>query len=498
MDSIPVWALFLLLLITQSSSQSMSCTYGPRGSLTSTCVNANPLYFRTTSYRFDNLDETVRCVNCSLQVLESNTFDISGNQIRKLDLTNSQISVLKPKAFIGLVFLERLLMPNNHISTIPAETFQGINKVQELNLENNSIAILVHNGFKELTNLKLLNLRNNHIKSVYTDAFTGLAALEELYLANNDIAVIKDIFNTLPSLRIIDMEGNKVSEIEYSYINELDSLLEFNLAKNLLKNIPEGAFVSVRNLETLNLSSNPIDTLYTGSFRRLFSLEDLDLSNCAISDIPWGAFRELHELRKLDLSNNRITTFTTGTYSGLPELRRLNLAHNKIEAYTKTGVFPLHSLHTLDLSNNNMNYLDYKRLVNHMPSLAQLELENNPWPCYLGKEMEELFRQDNLIFSLGKQFEGRHLTCNDSRPPVVIPPEEPDMQPAPKAAPLVVESNGHQYVLYIFICITLALMAFLFYLQYRNQKEIRDIVGRSNVSEVQLLTSSDMDARDDY
>ncbi|KAF2883457.1 hypothetical protein ILUMI_22699 [Ignelater luminosus] len=113
-----LWSfLILLLTVTSTYQQTPSCAYGARGSLTSTCTYAIPSYFRTTSYRFDNLDETVRCVNCILTTIESNTFDISGNQIKTLDLNSSKIVTLKPKAFIGLASLKKLLLKDNQIKS---------------------------------------------------------------------------------------------------------------------------------------------------------------------------------------------------------------------------------------------------------------------------------------------------------------------------------------------------------------------------------------------
>jgi len=486
-------ACLVLLILTESSHQTMSCTYGARGSLTSTCINATPMYFRTTSYRFDNLDETVRCVNCSLQNIEGNTFDISGNQIKNLELQSSQITILKPKAFIGLVFLKRLYLQNNLITAVPPETFQGINKIEVLNLENNRITHLLQNGFKELKNLRTLNCKYNRITSIDVGAFEGLYSLEELDLSYNDVATVKDIFSSLLTVGSINLENNKIAEISPLDMKDLSGLLQLNLASNKLKAIQPDSFLSLPKLEGLNLSSNPIETLNVGSFRGLYTLEELDMSNCLISDIQKWALATLHQLRNLHLAYNRLSVFQTGVYSGLPELRRLNLSHNKIERYEKTGVFPLHSLHTLDLSFNSLKDLDYKLLVDHLPTLSHLLLNNNPWPCYLGKEMEKLFKDDNVLFVLNQEYENVH--CNDTRPTGEVPPEVVEPPEMSRVAAYAGESAGHQYVLYIFICITLGLMLLLFYLQYKNQRDIREIVGRANVSEVQLI-SSDLESRD--
>ncbi|KAB0792662.1 hypothetical protein PPYR_14621 [Photinus pyralis] len=484
--------LCVLLVLTSAAAQqpAMSCSYKGRGFLTSICVNAIPSFFRTTVYRFDNLDETLQCVNCTLQVIESYTFAISGNQIKQLDLTDSKITVLKPKAFMGLVFLETLNLKDNQIVSVPAETFQGITKVKDLNMENNRIDKLLANGFKELTNMHKLNLKANNIKSIEDGSFNGLGSVEELDLSNNEITTINGIFTGLVSVRSLNFEKNKISKLDPLDVEQLNVLLYLNLARNNLKVISNNTFLQLPRLETLNLSSNPIESVEVGSFRGLDALEELDLSSCLIENIQKGLLLTLHRLRILNLSYNRLKVFKTGLFSGLPELRKLNMSHNKILTYEKTGLFPLHSLHNLDLSFNNLTDLDYKLLIDHLPALSHIGLEENSLPCYLKKEMEETFKHDNLIFSLGADAEDPNFKCPTRT--TVAPDDGPDDETnaVTVTAPVYMQtSDGHQYVLYVFVAVALILMSLLFYLQYRNRTEITRIVGRTNVSETRLISS---------
>lgn len=472
----------LFLCVSGSKAATPSCSYDGRGSLSSTCYNANAAYFRRTSYRFDNLDETVRCVNCSLQIIDSNTFDISSNEIRYLILNDTQITVLQPKSFIGLVFLRKLILSNNNIISVPPETFQGIAKVEELDMEYNSITSLKENGFKELTNLRKLNLKDNRIKTIENGTFAGLASLNELNLANNDIINMATIFTGLESVALINVEGNQIVDFPAQDMPIMRMLTQLNIAKNSLKTISGNNFLSFPRLENLNLSSNPIDNIEMGAFRGLDKLETLDLSKGAIGNIPKGLLSSLHELRFLDLSNNRLAVFQTGVFSGLPELRKLNISHNKITTYEKTGIFPLHSLHILDLSYNSLEDLDYKLLVNHLPSLSYIGLKNNPWPCYLKKEMEELFVHDNLVFDLGKI--NLKEKCNDTRSKVVEPlVKEPMKMDEPKP-----NSSTHDYALYIFIVLGIIAIITLFAMQMRNRRDIKNIIGRYNVAETHLIS----------
>ncbi|KAK4873546.1 hypothetical protein RN001_015575 [Aquatica leii] len=357
-------SLILITISNRSAQLTLSCSYGQHGSLMSTCYNANPSFFKRTSYRFDNFDETVRCVNCTLQVIESGTFEIRGNQIKYLDLENSQMTVLKEKSFLGLHFLRKLNLKNNNIVAVPVETFQGAIQI-------------------------------------------------ELNLANNNIAAIENIFQGLVNIGLINLEGNNVAKISPIDIQQSDVLLDLNLAKNSLKTLEKDTFLLLPRLENLNLSSNPIAVIEIGAFRGLDSLEQLDLSRCLVDKIPKGLLAALHQLRLLDLAFNRLTIFQTGVFSGLPQLRKLNMSHNSIKTYLKTGLFSLHNLHSLDLSSNNIDDLDYKLLVQHLPALSFLGLANNFLPCYLKKEIDVIFEHDNLVLDLGTDVDG--LECNDTR-----------------------------------------------------------------------------------
>ncbi|KAJ3663680.1 hypothetical protein Zmor_007911 [Zophobas morio] len=472
----------------------MKCSYGERGSLTATCINATSQYFKNTPYRFDHLDETLRCVNCTLQTLETGSFDISGNQIKNLDLSNSLIEQIRTKAFVGLIFLQQLILSNNNIKSIYPQTFSGVKKITYVDLGNNSISILSDDGFLELISLERLNLKNNHIKSIAQSAFKGLVHLHELDLSYNEISDVKDVFNNLTALKLLDLSYNKISVLTAKEFDNLTALLEVRFGHNHITSIPESEFCVMSSLRRLDLSYNAIDRVIAGSFKGLSALEDLDLSYNNIMEIPQKTLQSLHNLQYLNVSHNLLKIFQTGLYTGLPQLRVLNFSSNVMEDIEITGVFSLDSLDTLDFSRNNISYIDYVRLISRLPKISYLNLEDNFLSCGLEQEMENYFAEDNFKFILYSNKLGS-VKCVENGP-------TPQPKHYIRKDSLVVEEveksgNGVHVWAFVLIAVTLVLVCVLYYLQLRTYQEMRALSVRPNrtTSEVQLI-SSDLEARD--
>ncbi|XP_018570361.1 toll-like receptor 3 isoform X1 [Anoplophora glabripennis] len=468
----------------------MKCSYGERGSLTATCINATAGYFKSTPYRFDQLDETLRCVNCSIKTMDTGTFDISGNQIKNLDLTSSQIELIKQKAFIGLIFLENLYLPHNKIRSIYPGTFTGVKKIKHIDLSYNQISILSDDGFLELLNLEKLNLEHSYIHTISPRAFNGLVHLKQLYLKSNLISEVKDAFSNLTSLEVLNLEDNQIVALNSTEFYNLTALLELNLANNKLKNLViEFAPQSV--LRNLFLQNNFIDIIASNFLKGLHTLESLDLSHNQISEVNRKTLQNLYNLHKLNISYNKLTKFQTGTFSGLPQMELLNCSHNSIEEVEITGVFSLHSLHALDLSYNKLSDLDYVGLISRLPRLSYLKLENNVLPCYLETEMDEYFAEDNFKYVLYDNSVGS-MKCVDT-PNKMSRPLIPDKFFEEK--PVQTGASGTEITTFVLISIVAVCIAFLFYLQYRTYQQLKYSSSQRTTSVVNLL-STDLENRE--
>ncbi|XP_044762600.1 insulin-like growth factor-binding protein complex acid labile subunit [Coccinella septempunctata] len=500
------WAIFILSQIYFADSYrlyiertSKRCAYGERGSLTATCENIDtPSFFKSTPYRFDHLDETLQCLNCSLRSIEPNSFDISGNQIKHLILRNSGIGELHQRAFVGLVFVLDVDLSSNSIRMISSGTFAGIKKIESINLKNNSLALLSNDGFGELANLVTLTLSQNKIGDIEPFAFRGLKSIKYLKLDSNRINNISVVFQNLTTLEHLDLSDNRISALKGSEFTNLTSLLELRLDKNKIKSIPSLEFFGMLQLELLGLSSNLLSSYESQAFDGLTMLETLDLGNNQLTSIREKSFTSLHGLVNLNLTGNRFTVFQVRRFAGLPKLRILDLSNNKIEDIDVSGIFPLHDLHTLDLSRNNLTDLDYVSLLHRMPRVSYLSLQGNDWRCDLESDMEKYFNGENFKFQLFDKKNGS-VKCNDS-----IPKKNHVFQALSVGESSVVaeQSAATSQLPVIFGLIFLAFAVILLsYGQYQISRELRFnplLRRRRTQSEVKLFQSEIRDDDSDF
>ncbi|XP_050296915.1 insulin-like growth factor-binding protein complex acid labile subunit [Anthonomus grandis grandis] len=454
----------LPLLFTLSlAEEPMKCTYGERGSLTATCVNAIPSFFKSTAYKFDHLDETLRCINCNLKVIEPHTFDISGNLIKELDLNRSNIQVLKEKAFMGLIFLQKLNLADNLIETIEPGTFNGTKKIVTLDISGNNIHTLTASGFAELIALEELILHSNRIKTVDPGSFNGLSKLRILDLSSNQfISNLNKSVGDLHTLELLNLHLNSLASLDPNEFFDLINLKELDLSSNQLNEDLVITMTPENTLRRLILDNNNFKTLGF-ALHNLNALEELDLSHNQIAQANGHLAGHLYNLRILRLDFNNLTIIKTGQFIGFPQLRVLNVSHNAIVDVETTGVFSLQNVHTLDLSYNNISDIDYTILTFRFPALVHLRLEGNVLPCALEKEMEEAFKEDNFKYVL---YDSPEHKCVDKSPKrKLYSGEFKSETPDPESTGGTSSTGLHAFI-FVLLWIVIIAVGVLYYIQY--------------------------------
>ncbi|XP_066249100.1 insulin-like growth factor-binding protein complex acid labile subunit [Euwallacea similis] len=491
---VPIW---LLIISHHSRADNLSllasadltkCTYGERGSLTATCYNATPSYFKTTLYKFDHLDETLKCVNCVLTIIDSNTFDLSGNQINYLDLKGSQIEILRPKAFMGLIFLTELNLSGNKIKAVYPGTFIGTKKIRTIDLSYNEITTLVGSEFKELESLSELSLNRNQIKVIDEQAFSGLQNLNYMDLSYNLIEFVNISLYNLTNLNILSLKHNKIQKVTGFEFHNVSKLEQLDLSENLLDDNFSIHLNPENVLRQLDLSYNQIRTLWF-SHGYLNRLELLDLSHNNISQIRKSSLEGLHSLRFLHLQNNKLKILTTGQLSGFSQLQFLNCSYNLIEQVAITGVFSVQNLNTLDLSHNFLSNLDYTALTARLPSLSYLKLEDNVLPCSLEEEMNRDFAEDNFKYVLVDNVVGSFKCVNIS----VAKSHHRFLTDSYIQDDSLTASD---IVMFVIMSLVLAAIGVLFYVQFLFYKGMQ-ISFPARVESTMNLIEADNEQRDD-
>lgn len=330
--------------------------------------------------------------------------------------------------------VRHLDLGRNFISSLPNGTLRRFPNLTCLDLSFNNLTFVDQGSFANMTSLVSLILAGNNIAAVSQGAFDGTEYLEELNLSENNLVIFD--FSTLSSmstsLKSIDLSGNKIERfansnetflsvqhisldrnllriLEYGSLPRLPSLKTLGLVENIITNITEGFFSGLNSLRTLDLTGNHLSMLRNGSCSGLGYLDDLRLSYNRFTTIPSSCFTVAKNVTKLTLKGNKfetipqrsfqslinlsyldisdsleLRTFGPEAFAGLENLVELRLAKNGHMARIDASVWgstPMTKLGTLKLDSNALLRSVPEALVDTLPQLEEVSLQNLSLKC---------------------------------------------------------------------------------------------------------------------
>ncbi|XP_072320237.1 SLIT and NTRK-like protein 1 [Eucyclogobius newberryi] len=154
----------------------------------------------------------------------------------------------------------------------------------------------------------------------------------------------------------------------------------------------------------LLLHGNSLSRLFPNEFANFYNAVSLHLENNGLHDIVPGAFLGLQLVKRLHINNNKIRSFRRSTFLGLDDLEYLqadfNLLRdidpavfrdlNKLEVLILNdnlisalpiNVFQHVPITHLDLRGNRIKTVPYEGVLEQIPGIAEVLLEDNPWDC---------------------------------------------------------------------------------------------------------------------
>ncbi|XP_035987945.1 toll-like receptor 13 [Fundulus heteroclitus] len=176
-----------------------------------------------------------------------------------------------------------------------------------------------------------LCLTNCGLKQISNSTFEGFAALKTLCLDKNAVVIEPDAFRGMTTLRSLNLDRNRIRDIDPRWFLPLKTLTQLSLMKNEITELEPSVFHALTQLEQLYLQFNLLKSLKNRTFSNLFKLQRLSLSLNIICFIEPGTFQDLKNLRFLDLSGNRLKRVTPYILSGLDTLVHLILYNNRLQ-----------------------------------------------------------------------------------------------------------------------------------------------------------------------
>ncbi|XP_060913678.1 biglycan-like [Labrus mixtus] len=202
-------------------------------------------------------------------------------------------------------------------------------------------------------------------------------------------------FDLPPDTRLLDLQGNQITEIREDDFKGLNNLYALVLVNNRISKIHPRAFLPLQQMHKLYLSHN----LLTAVPKRLpASLQELRIHDNRIKKVASGTFSGLYNMNCIELGRNpiknsgleagafdglRLTflriseTKLTSIPKGLPfNLRELHLDQNLIQAINVEDLMEYGELYRLGLGYNNIRSIEHGSLY-YVPNLRELHLNNN-------------------------------------------------------------------------------------------------------------------------
>jgi len=219
----------------------------------------------------------------------------------QLDVSENQLSFLRPSAFNGLIHLYELNLAFNRLEAINVAVFEKLPSLTGLNLYGNPIMHL-EGRFGHLPNLITLDLGSNRLTSVDAITFAGSGSLMKLWLDFNEISTInQNAFTNCQFLWFIDLTGNRLGNPEY-----IRRFLQYK----------------VNSLGVARLSMNNISTILPNTFSQNPGWQpfvSFDMDSSQVKTIHKDAFTNSPDLIQISLQNNTLTylhpdTFKTNSY----------------------------------------------------------------------------------------------------------------------------------------------------------------------------------------
>ncbi|VDK49177.1 unnamed protein product [Anisakis simplex] len=344
------------------------------------CSNSNALHtvqlLRTNQQSLGLIQQLI-LQNAQLnRQLPANFF--TGLFIKKLDLSHNQITSIHTQAFAANNILQEISLAYNRLSELPSDAFIPLKSLLKLDLSNNSITDLKpEHALPSLPKLYDLNLADNRICRIHKSIFDHVRNnIQTMNLGRNCLdSIPAPAIRGFKQLMALHLHGNNITSLNALSFMNLPQMNLLNLATNQIKEIHRQAFLNVPNLRYLYLTENRITQIFAHQFSSFEQLEMLDFTSNTLLQLPTDAFSNLKNLRQLYLGENRIAAIETGAFTN-SSVVILVLNSNRLRQLNERMFDGLSKLQQISLKDNQIDTIDHKTFYTN-PSLVMIDLSDN-------------------------------------------------------------------------------------------------------------------------
>uniref|UniRef100_K7FZ01 LRC32 protein n=1 Tax=Pelodiscus sinensis TaxID=13735 RepID=K7FZ01_PELSI len=318
-------------------------------------------------------------------------------KLREINLNNNYIMEIEEGAFEALLSLKIVNLAMNSLHCISGFSLP---QLQVLNLSYNALEFFVTEERKEHYQLQVLDLSHN--KLVYFPELPKVHHLTHLNLSDNAMVSLVPSSTHTAELRLWHdvMARSNISLNIYNAAARLSKITDLDLSSNQLYLFPVTFLHNLSSLQNLNMASNCLHNIAVESppgdmeskepgvmhDNAFLSVRSLDLQGNFIRSLPHWFFDVLPKLETLDLGSNNLQPCEISpnsaqrgnctSFCDIPPLKYLSLRRNNI-VRLYPYMFNQTTLISLDLSENEGMLMPKGALAGLEFSLQKLSLRRN-------------------------------------------------------------------------------------------------------------------------
>ncbi|BFZ64929.1 cysteinyl-tRNA synthetase [Saitoella coloradoensis] len=280
-----------------------------------------------------------------------------GQSLTVLNLASAKLASFPDNLFESLHHLEKLVLDNNHVVSLPPE-IGHLKRLTYFSCVNNLLAALPAE-IGQLTELRFVDVHNNNLKQLPQEIW-NLFALTTLNASSNlldefpippapkqekvgadgvapprkDSSASSRVVGTMAeSLRELSLGDNRLTDDVFEQMSLLVELRRLNLSFNDIYEIPTGAIGRLQQLYELHLSGNELTSLPSDDLERMGTLRVLHVNGNKLQTLP-AELGKIRRLLVLDVSNNTLKYNIANwpydwNWNWNLDLKYLNLSGNK-------------------------------------------------------------------------------------------------------------------------------------------------------------------------
>lgn len=254
-------------------------------------------------------------------------------------------------------------------------------------------------AFHQFENMKSLLLTNNKIQRLEADTFDGLSLLDELVLQENHIESI-DVSTFRPCNESLNSLVIHESDLLLGELMPIQSLSNFVVST---KQMDWSALtIGIDNMRSATISNVRRIVANVTAIARVFkSLVRLEVTFCDLNEFPYDRYpRLLHlnvshnEIRNIslkemqilglqifDISYNKFTAIDSMLLAILWDLEYFHATHNQIVAIHPKAFQKNYNLKVVDLSFNRLKEIVMDSAIFRTARFLKFKIDQNPFNC---------------------------------------------------------------------------------------------------------------------